>query len=396
MENAAVICEFDPLHRGHEYLLGYLRAQGAKNIVCILSGAICQRGEPSTFPKHARAEAALRAGADLVLELPFPYSGASAEYFAYGAMSVIGALGCIDTLGFGCECGDAHQLVRAADRMLSREFELEYERVRTDKKSMGAAACIETAYKSLWGDAPLFSGANNVLALEYIKQAKRMGLPLSFCAVKRRGSMHSEMDENDSFASASLIRDKLRSGDRNIEKYIPESCLDIIKNVLDSGELSFGIESAERAVLSHFRLLGADGEASAEMKGGLVNRMISAAENCTDYHSFTHSLKTKKYTDARLRRAIIFSMCSVTDEMLKLPPAYTTLLAATKSGTQLLSSVKKKLGMMLVSTPAMLASLPECAKPQMLACRRAESLRAVCCERIFPTEKALKIPPVIL
>ena len=57
MKNAAVICEFDPLHTGHEYLIKTLRERGAERVVCIMSGDACQRGELSVFSKHDRARA---------------------------------------------------------------------------------------------------------------------------------------------------------------------------------------------------------------------------------------------------------------------------------------------------------------------------------------------------
>ena len=107
MHTTAIICEFDPLHRGHEYLISEARRTGADRILCVMSGTFCQRGEPSSFPKHTRARAALAAGADIVLELPFPYSCASAEFFASGARGVIAAVGGVDSLAFGCECADA-------------------------------------------------------------------------------------------------------------------------------------------------------------------------------------------------------------------------------------------------------------------------------------------------
>ena len=143
MKTTAIICEFDPLHRGHEYLINEARRHGAECVVCVMSGAFCQRGEPSAITKHTRAHSALAAGADVVLELPFPYSCASAEFFAYGAISVIGALGCVDTLAFGCEAGDADGLYEAAVRRCSADFAAEYEKLTAMHTSMGTAALFE-------------------------------------------------------------------------------------------------------------------------------------------------------------------------------------------------------------------------------------------------------------
>ena len=140
MRTTAIICEFDPLHRGPEYLISEARRAGAECILCVMSGAFCQRGEPSAFSKHTRARAALAAGADAVLELPFPYSCASAEYFASGAVGIIAAVGGVDSIAFGCESGDAETLVLAAERTVSVEFSNEMQRLQEKDPSLGTAA----------------------------------------------------------------------------------------------------------------------------------------------------------------------------------------------------------------------------------------------------------------
>ena len=72
MAVAGIIAEYNPLHRGHLYQMEATRAAlGADTaILCVMSGNFVQRGEPAVLEKHARAEAAVRCGADLVVELP--------------------------------------------------------------------------------------------------------------------------------------------------------------------------------------------------------------------------------------------------------------------------------------------------------------------------------------
>ena len=438
MHTTAIICELDPLHRGHEYLIQQARAAGAECVLCVMSGAFCQRGEPSTFTKHTRARAALAAGADAVLELPFPYSCASAEFFASGAMGVIAAVGGVDTLAFGCECGDAQALTLAAERTASAEFSSEHDRLAAEHPELGAAALLERTYTALYGESDLFSGANNVLAIEYIKAARRLSLNIRFHAVRRIGAGHgdmnvparetippvgeglapsrelstnrtvilersegSECDRNITlpscpayplFASASLIREKLRTREGSVAEYLPDSTRDII--LADTHPLP-SLACAERAILAHFRL-HPDAAETAELAGGLGNRMTDAACRAHSYAEFFELSRTKKYTDARLRRAVVFSMCGVTDADLRTPPAYTTLLGLSPSGAAFLSERKKHLAIPIVSNPAMLGTLPESAERARTLSRRAEGLRALCTEQIGETEGTLRTPPVIV
>ncbi len=392
MKNAAVICEFDPLHTGHEYLIKTLRERGAERIVCIMSGDACQRGELSVFSKHDRARAALAVGADLVLELPFPYSAASAEFFAFGAMSIIKSLGCIDTLGFGCESGDADLLLSAAS-IDEAEFGRVYREIREKEASLGAAAQMSLAYEHFGFGEELTSKPNNILAIEYIKAGGKLGLDLDFCAVRRVGAGHGE-GESGGFASASYIRERVRLGELE-GAFLPESCRAVFGSALECGNISKGLSEIGDAVLAHFRLLGESPAETAEASGGLLCRMTTAAHKARDCAEFTEMIKTKKYTDARLRRAVLFSLTDVREEDLHASPAYTTLLGATKEGLEMLAAVKKTLGIPLVSNPAMLRRLPPSADRQKKLCRAVCALRSLTCAVPTDTEAELRRPPVL-
>ena len=95
MRTAGIISEYNPFHRGHAWQIGELRRRlGAETaVVCAMSGSFVQRGDFAVMRTHARAEAAVRGGADLVLELPLPWAIASAEGFAAGGVGVLAATG---------------------------------------------------------------------------------------------------------------------------------------------------------------------------------------------------------------------------------------------------------------------------------------------------------------
>ena len=112
---AAVIAEFNPFHSGHAFLLKKCRETGAECVLVIMSGNFVQRGAPAVFDRYLRAEAALKCGADVVVELPLPYAMATAERFAYGAVSLLKGLGMggEDFLVFGSETGALEPLQNA-------------------------------------------------------------------------------------------------------------------------------------------------------------------------------------------------------------------------------------------------------------------------------------------
>ena len=121
MKISAVIAEYNPLHRGHAYHMAKTRRQtGCDALIVLMSGNFVQRGEPAVFDKWTRARLALRAGADMVIELPVSYACASAERFAMGAVRILNGLHCTDALSFGSETADLSLLQELAD-MLAEE-----------------------------------------------------------------------------------------------------------------------------------------------------------------------------------------------------------------------------------------------------------------------------------
>lgn len=121
MRIAGIICEYNPFHNGHAHQLAVLREAGYAP-VCVMSGDYVQRGEPAVIPAASRAEAAVRCGAALVLELPPSYALRSAEGFADGGVELLDRLGCAEALCFGSESGDAEALLATARTLLSPEL----------------------------------------------------------------------------------------------------------------------------------------------------------------------------------------------------------------------------------------------------------------------------------
>ena len=120
MRTVGIICEYNPLHRGHEKQLRLVRELGGEGIVCLMSGNFVQRGAPAIIDKSLRAAAAVKCGADLVLELPVTAALSSAEGFAHEGVRLLG--GFCDDLCFGAETADTARLISTAQALLSDDF----------------------------------------------------------------------------------------------------------------------------------------------------------------------------------------------------------------------------------------------------------------------------------
>lgn len=345
-KTAALICEFNPLHTGHEYILSEMRRE--RNVICIMSGNFVQRGGVAIADKFTRAKTAVLSGADLVVELPFPCAMGSAEYFAAGAVSVLDRLSCIDELWFGCECGDADALTEVASNMLGEKYLSALSGAGSDE---GHAAASQRIYNDLFGDCMHLESPNNLLAIEYIKALIRLGSDIKPVAVKREGDFHSETLGDEKFPSATAVRRAIFDGGDIPSEFMPAPAAGVLGQAQSDG--LFPAREDGRALLCALRLGDSEkfslcGGAS----GGLANRIAATAHESGDIEEFFSLLATKKYTDARLRRTVYNCLFGITDADLRREPDYTQVLALNSAGRELLSQIRKTSRIPVVTKPA--------------------------------------------
>ena len=190
MGTVGIICEYNPFHNGHlrQFRLARERAGEDCALVCLMSGNYVQRGEPAIFPKRLRAEAALRCGADLVLELPLTVALSSAEGFAAGGVSILSSLGC-DRLCFGTESADFDDLLRTARANLDPAFDA---LLRSELETgCSYAAARQRALERLGAGAGL-SSPNDILAVEYLKALLRQEGSMEPLPILRPNTYHAD------------------------------------------------------------------------------------------------------------------------------------------------------------------------------------------------------------
>ena len=135
MKTVGIICEYNPFHTGH---LHQINGLGDATVVCLMSGNVTQRGEFAVTDKYTRAACALKSGADLVLELPFPFCASSAEFFAAAGVCILDAIG-VDEINFGSESGNAERLRRIAELSSGADFDEKYKKKLEDDPTLGTA-----------------------------------------------------------------------------------------------------------------------------------------------------------------------------------------------------------------------------------------------------------------
>ena len=339
MQTVGIICEYNPFHTGHAWQIGELRRRGAEAVVCCMSGNFVQRGDFAILRKHTRAEAAVRGGADLVVELPLPWALASAEGFAHGGVEVLHATGVVDTLAFGSECADTEAIVRVADALLSDGFApaLKAELERGDSF---AAARQRAAARLLGADAEVLGNPNDILGVEYSKALRRLGSEIAPLALARMGAAHDGAAAGE-FASASEIRTRLLTG-ADASAYLTDDMSRIYKSESAAGRAPVQTAAAERAILSRLRTMTEEEFAAFdEGNEGLHHRFYDAVRSASNLAELYAAAKTKRYALARLRRLTLAAYLGIFPEMRRNGVPYIRVLAMSEKGKTLLHKMRK-------------------------------------------------------
>ena len=353
MKTAGIIAEYNPFHQGHQRQISFIREQlGADYIIAVMSGDFVQRGTPALLPKHARAEAALRCGVDLVLELPVSCATASAELFARCGVDILDGIGVTDYLCFGSEEGEIPIFLKTAE-LLTEEPE-EYKirlkaALRTGTtfpaaRSQALASCALPYGITTDPDSyhHFLSEPNNILGIEYCKALLGRKSRIQPVTLKRIGAGYHEQNLSpESAPSASGIRAALKKHhSTDFQGLLPESSLEVLNSSVAKNRIIF---EEDLNLLLAYCLFSETKESLSQyldVSPELASRIIRLRNQYSGFLQFAALLKTKELTQTRIQRAllhIVLHIRTVPDS-----PGYARVLGFRKSAAPLLSAIKKE------------------------------------------------------
>ena len=336
MKTIGIIAEYNPFHKGHEAQLRLLRERFGSDcaIVVALGGCFTQRGEAALFTKYARAEAAVRCGADLILELPLPWAASSAEGFARGGVGVLHALGCVDALAFGSECADLGKLAKIADLTADKAYDARLREALAG--GVGYAAARQKALESLAGEAlPELEARNDILGVEYLRALKARGSGIAPLPLPRFGE----------FPPASALREK-----EDFLPDLPQAAAEVFRRETALGRRAEP-ERLDAPILARLRSM-TDREL-ATLPGaseGLENRLKKASPAAGTVEELVRLATTRRYPAARIRRMALAALLGIPAGLEKGFPPYLRVLGLNERGARLLHDARPALP--VVTKPA--------------------------------------------
>ncbi|WP_027207391.1 nucleotidyltransferase family protein [Butyrivibrio fibrisolvens] len=387
MKTIGIVCELNPLHSGHKYLLDMARKRfNADYVVLVMSGDYTQRGVPSIVSKEIRTRMALMAGADAVFELPVQYATASAEYFASGAVSLLNSLGCVDHILFGTENGDIEEIQKIASILNDEPDEYKKELQKWLKRGLNFASARDAALKKLItiGNSTTLIGSNNILGIEYCRALMESKSRITPITIKREGADYNSDELTGTYASASAIRRLLENnttnalgGSNNINSesktdsypdqniypnshqdtttYPDDTYRSILKDYIPEDILTLLLSQKAYNRLDnysdylHYKLLSERSEgftSYADIHRDLSDKIIKFLPKYTTISEFTDLLKSKDLTYTRIQRSLLHILLGIKQDTLdslkqEKYPVYLRLLGFRKESSPLLAVIRE-------------------------------------------------------
>ena len=334
MKICAVICEFNPFHNGHKFVLDKAKEMsGCDAVLCVMSGNFVQRAEPAIVNKAFRTKISLLNGADFVVELPVFFSTMSGELFSYGAINIIKQIKKVTHLAFGSECGNIDDLRKIATLQLSEEFNSNLKKILNSGISYSGAMSILTGKEMK---------SNDILAIEYIKQLVKTNSQITPIAIQRQKSNYNDTTLINNFSSATAIRNGLKLIGADLlnhpifysEQYngseMPAPTNDLFlleKNVPNLNELINHISTNnvnfnlfEKLIIASIRN-NKNLSALVDAREGLEIKLKKNALEHNNLEKIFELTKSKRYTMSRIKRLAIQALFNIIPQMLsKLNP----------------------------------------------------------------------------
>ena len=329
MHIIGLIAEYNPFHNGHLYQINKIKEKYPDSIlIAVVSSSFTQRGDVSILDKWTKTQIALDNGIDIVVELPYVYATQSSDIFANGAVTILNKLG-IDTLVFGTESDNIDTIASIAELQLNNQ---EYDNLvkKYLKEGLNYPTATNKAVMKLSGikiDTP-----NDLLALSYIKEVKKLNKDINIINIKRTNSYHSFSVE-DNIASATAIRNK-NLNNENISKLIPYSPK-LLQNI---------------SINSFYPYLKSKINKYQTVEEGIENRIIKSISISNNYEELIKNIKTKRYTYNKISRMLLHILNDFTkEEALNINIDYIRVLGFNLNGQKYLNNIKKKIDIPLLT-----------------------------------------------
>ena len=346
----AIVSEYNPLHNGHLlHLKKSLELTKADFSIAVISGNFVQRGDTSLVNKWVKTEMALKAGFDIVIELPTLYAISSAENFAEGAIKILNSLGIVDYLSFGSEIGEIAPLDDLANILYKEPKELSNFIGQIVRTGVSYPKAREMALMQIFGENEVYkqslTNPNNILGIEYLKALKKYKSNIQPITIKREYNDYNSETIKNGIASSTAIRNLIQNG-KNIHTVIPYETYELIEREKNSGKIVTDLKAYEKEIIYALRRMTLQEIANMpDVSEGLENRIKLAVNKCNNLDELIENIKSKQFTRTRIQRILLYALLGITQKdmnMSRKVNPYIRILGFNKHGKKIISAIAKQ------------------------------------------------------
>ena len=340
MASVGIIAEYNPLHNGHIYQIQEIKKRYPNDTIIIaMSGNFTQRGEPAIINKWSRAQLAIEAGADLVVEIPYHFATQSADYFSYAGITLLEQLK-VEKLIFGSESNNLDSITEIAKAELKDDNFDKLVKIYS-KFGYNYPTALSLALKDLTGK--IIDTPNDILGITYIKTILKYKYKIKPESIKRINNYNNK-ELTGKLSSATAIRENIDNLDK-IKETVPDPTLkQLTKETLHKKEdyfkfLKYKIITEQH--LEQYHLVEKD----------LAVKLKKEILCVSSYEELIQKVKSKHQTYSKISRALLQILCNYKkeDAQKNQQLAYIRLLAFNTKGKEYLNRYKKELTLPIIS-----------------------------------------------
>lgn len=342
-----IVSEYNPFHNGHLHHLEVSKQITKTDFsVVVMSGNFVQRGDTSLINKWVKTEMALKAGIDLVIELPTVYAISSAENFADGAIKILNSLGVVDFVSFGSEIGEITPLNDIANILYREPKEFSSLITAQLKSGLSFPRAREIAINQFFGTSKKYSeilnNPNNILGIEYLKSLKKHRSHIRPLTIKRDYSDYNSTKVKKGIASATAIRTMIENK-KNVHYVVPFETYELLDEEINSGRIIPNLSVFEKEIIYTLRRMTLSEIANIpDVSEGLENKIKLAANNFNTLPELIANIKSKRYTQSRIQRILLYALLNITQKDInssKRVTPYIRVLGFNKHGKRIISAI---------------------------------------------------------
>lgn len=342
-----IVSEYNPFHNGHLHHLEVSKQITKTDFsVVVMSGNFVQRGDTSLINKWVKTEMALKAGVDLVIELPTVYALSSAENFADGAVKILNSLGVVDFISFGSEIGEITPLNDIANILYKEPKEFSSLITAQLKSGLSYPRAREIALSQFFGTSQKYSeilnSPNNILGVEYLKALKRRKSHIRPLTIKRDYSDYNSTKVKNGIASATAIRTMIENK-KNVHYVVPYETYELLDEEINNGRIISNLSVFEKEIIYTLRKMTLSEIANLpDVSEGLENKIKIAANNFNNLNDLISNIKSKRYTQSRIQRILLYALLNISQKDInasKRVTPYIRVLGFNKHGKRIISAI---------------------------------------------------------